>query len=141
MPFNILIVDDSTCMRKVLKKTITMCNIGEVTLFEAENGKEAIDVVKKEWIDLILTDINMPVMDGLSMVKQLHAEDIIKNLHVIVITSDRHEDTKKKINDCDVQNIIYKPFRPEELRQILISVLNLEDNKNDEHSNSEGLDF
>ena len=140
MPFNILIVDDSTCMRKVLRKTVSMCGIGEVTFFEAENGKEAIDIVKKEWIDLILSDINMPVMDGLQMVKTLRDDESSKNLHVIVITSDMHDDTRKKIHDSNIKDILYKPFRPEDLRKVLMSVLQIEE-EDDEYANSEGLDF
>lgn len=140
MPFNILIVDDSTCMRKVLRKSIVMCGIGEVEFFEAENGKLALDIVRNEWIDLVLSDINMPVMDGLEMIKILGEEGSLKNIQVIVITSDKQETTKKTINDRNVVDILYKPFKPEDLRQLLIKIFNLEMD-NDQYANTEGLDF
>ena len=86
MPINILVVDDSASMRKVLRKSIQMCNIGVVTFFEAENGQEALNVLKNEWIDLVFTDINMPVMDGFELVNKLHENDLTKNTPIIVVT-------------------------------------------------------
>jgi two-component system chemotaxis response regulator CheY len=117
-----------------------MCGIGEVEFFEAENGKLALDIVRNEWIDLVLSDINMPVMDGLEMIKILGEEGSLKNIQVIVITSDKQETTKKTINDRNVVDILYKPFKPEDLRQLLIKIFNLEMD-NDQYANTEGLDF
>jgi len=64
MAFNILVVDDSETMRVVIKKMINMCGIEIGTLYEAGNGKEALNVLEAEWIDVVLSDINMPEMGG-----------------------------------------------------------------------------
>jgi two-component system chemotaxis response regulator CheY len=142
MKFNILVVDDSSCMRKVLRKSITMCRIGEVNFFEAENGQEALECLKKEWIDLVFTDLNMPVMNGLDFVKTLRQdEDHIKNIPVIVVTSDTNVDNTNKVKANNVNGIIYKPFRPEDMRMLLINLLDLEDKEDDEDTDFEGCDF
>ncbi|MGD9245939.1 MAG: response regulator, partial [Desulfobacterales bacterium] len=69
MAYNILIVDDSTPMRAVIKKIVKASgfNVGE--FFEATNGREALDILNQEWLDLVLTDYNMPDMNGLELVE------------------------------------------------------------------------
>jgi len=141
MPYNILIVDDSSCMRKVLRKTITMCGIGDVSFYEAENGAVALKLIHDEWIDLIFTDINMPVMNGLELVQNLRSDDSIKNTPIIVVTSDTNVESTEEVKTHNIKDIIYKPFRPEAVRMLLINLLGLEDNQNEDDSNFGGLDF
>ena len=71
MSYNILIVDDSKTIRSVIKKTLDIADVPVGDLYEAENGKEALDVMNSNWIDLIFADINMPVMTGIEMIKKM----------------------------------------------------------------------
>ena len=80
MAFNVLIVDDSSSMRSVIKKTLEISGFDIGQIFEAGNGREALDVLDKEWADIILTDIHMPDMDGLSFLKELQKDDVISIL-------------------------------------------------------------
>jgi len=66
MAFNILIADDSETMRAVIKKVVTMSGVPVATFFEAGNGRQALEFLENEWVDVILSDINMPEMTGLS---------------------------------------------------------------------------
>lgn len=141
MPYNILVVDDSACMRKVLKKSIAMCGIGEVSFYEAGNGEEGLEVIKKEWIDIIFTDIHMPVMNGLELVKSLRADDALKHTPIIVVTSDTNAENSAEVKAYDIKDIIYKPFRAEDIRRLLTELLGLEENYNEENPDIEGLDF
>ena len=70
MSFNILIVDDSKTIRSVIKKTLNIARVPVGNLYEAENGKEALNVMNSNWIDLVFADINMPVMNGIEMIKK-----------------------------------------------------------------------
>ena len=140
MPINILVVDDSSSMRKVLRKTITMCGIGEINFSEAANGKEALDVIRDEWIDIIFTDLNMPIMTGFELVAALKADETC-HTPIIVVTSDTNAENSEEVSQNNIKHIIYKPFRPEEIRTLLLNLLGLEDIPNEEDSNSEGLDF
>jgi len=141
MPFNILVVDDSASMRKVLRKSITMCNIGEIEFFEAENGQAALEVLKKEWVDLVFTDVNMPIMDGFELVINLNSDEIHKNTPIIVVTSDLSAENADAAKNSNVKHIVYKPFRPEAIRELLINLLGLEVNEDGDDSEFEGLDF
>jgi len=141
MPFNILVVDDSASMRKVLRKSIVMCNIGEITFFEAENGQEALGVLQKEWIDIVFTDINMPVMDGYELVSNLKKDYTHQNTPIIVVTSDTTAENSEAAKNNKIKHIIYKPFRPETIRELLINLLGLEVSEDGNDSDSEGLDF
>ena len=140
MPYNILVVDDSSTMRKVLKKTIGMCGIGEVTFYEAENGQMALEVIKKEWIDLIFTDINMPIMNGIELVKTLRTDEVVKNTPIIVVTSDTGAENTNEVKANNIRDIIYKPFRPEIVRSLLLNLLGLEES-DEENTDFEGCDF
>jgi len=71
MSINVLVVDDSKITRSVIKKTIKIAGIDFNKIFEAENGKEALEVLGNEWIDLIFTDINMPIMGGAELFRSL----------------------------------------------------------------------
>ena len=141
MPINILVVDDSASMRKVLRKSIQMCNIGAICFFEAENGQEALKVLKDEWVDLVFTDINMPVMDGFELVSKLHEDDLTKHTPIIVVTSDVSAENTERAKKENIKHIIYKPFRPEGIRELLINLLGLEEMEEPDDSESEGVDF
>jgi len=141
MPYNILVVDDSASMRKVLRKSITMCNIGEINFTEAENGQEALEVLKKEWVDLVFTDVNMPVMNGFELVSNLNVDDIHKNTPIVVVTSDLSAENADAAKQSNIKHIVYKPFRPESIRELLINLLGLEVNEDGDDNESEGLDF
>ena len=141
MPFNILVVDDSASMRKVLRKSIIMCNIGEITFYEAENGQEALNVIQKEWVDIVFTDINMPIMDGFELVSNLKQDDTHQNTPIIVVTSDTTAENSEGAIKNKIKHIIYKPFRPETIRELLINLLGLEESEDGTDSDIEGLDF
>lgn len=141
MPYNILIVDDSSSMRKVLKKAITMCQIGEVNFIEAENGLIALEILKDEWVDLIFTDINMPVMNGFELVNKLREDDMVGNTPIIVVTSEIKTEGADDIQKNNIKHIIYKPFRPEAIRELLINLLGLEESEDGDDTEFEGIDF
>jgi len=141
MPFNILVVDDSASMRKVLRKSIMMCHIGEVSFYEAENGQAALEVLKNEWVDLVFTDINMPVMDGFELVSNLNQDDIHRNTPIIVVTSDVSAENSEQAQKNNIKHIVYKPFRPEAIRELLINLLGLEVDEDGADTEFEGLDF
>ncbi|MBW1614822.1 MAG: response regulator, partial [Deltaproteobacteria bacterium] len=83
MAFNVLIVDDSSSMRAIVRKIIKASgfNIGE--LLEAADGKEALKALRDEWVDLVLTDINMPNMNGLELISEMKKDEVLKSIPVV----------------------------------------------------------
>jgi two-component system chemotaxis response regulator CheY len=75
MAYNILIVDDSPAMRSFVRRVLDLSGLEPGLCLEAGNGQEALDQLRAEWIDVMLTDINMPVMDGEQWVRRLNADD------------------------------------------------------------------
>ena len=90
MPVRVLIVDDSSVMRKVVERSLRQAGLDLSEVFEAGNGAEALAVLQANQTDLILCDINMPVMDGLEFIKQLPVENA-KAVPVIMITTEGSE--------------------------------------------------
>lgn len=125
MSLNILIVDDSMLMRTALKRTIDMAGIETADITEAGNGVEALEILEKSPVDLILTDLNMPEMNGFELVKCLKENPEYANIPVIVVTT---ESSTVRIEDLEAEGIkeyLHKPFTPEEFRDTITRSLGI----------------
>lgn len=123
MAYNILIIDDSSIVRQVLIKTLSLCKADVKAVFEAENGQQALEILQKEWIDLIFLDINMPVMNGIEFMKRLRADQDFANTPVIVVSTEGNRERKAELADLDVKAYLRKPTTPEILAQTIHKVL------------------
>ncbi len=123
MTLNILLVDDSRTVRTVIAKTLELAEIPVGELYQAGNGEEALAILAENWVDLVLADINMPVMNGLEMVERMHEDGLMKTIPVITVSTEgsmtRIEELKRK----GVRAHIRKPFTPEMIREIVNDVL------------------
>lgn len=123
MAFTVLIVDDSPAMRSFVKRVLQMSGFDMSTCHEAGNGKEALEVLVNEWVDIVLTDINMPVMNGQEFVENMAANEALHSIPVIVVSTDRTEDRVREMIALGAKGYVKKPFQPEELREELERVL------------------
>ncbi|MCP4745054.1 MAG: response regulator [Desulfobacteraceae bacterium] len=142
MAYNVLIVDDSSPMRAVIKKTIKASGFNVGRFHEASNGKQALDILKDRWLDIVLTDYNMPEMNGLDLLIRIKSDDNIKDIPIVIITT---EGSRQRIDAFLEQGAcayIKKPFSPEQIKTKLNRILGEPDVKssNDEQCD-EGLDF
>ena len=128
MSFNLLIVDDSNAMRAVIKKIVTISGFQMDQCWEAGNGKEAMDVLSQNWVDVIISDINMPEVNGLELLDQLKKNEILKEIPVIMITTEGSADSMKEAFDRGAKGFIKKPFLPEDIRKILYQVIGVSEN-------------
>jgi len=119
MPYNILIVDDSQTMRRVLRKTVTLSGVEIGECWEAGDGREALQVLQSRSIDLILSDINMPGLSGLEMIQEMKREEKWRRIPVILITSLADEERLQEASTLGVEWYLQKPFHPEVLRDLL----------------------
>lgn len=122
MTFNILIVDDSQVMRKMIKKTINLCNFDIAEIYEAGNGKEGIRTLNKKKVDLLFIDINMPVMDGMEMLREVRGQPKTANAAVFIVSAESNSDRIKTIEDQNTE-FIHKPFTPEVLRSKILGIM------------------
>jgi len=123
MPCNILIVDDSQTMRKVIRKAISISgfNLGEC--LEAGNGKEALEILSLHHVDIILADLNMPVMNGIEMIQEIRKDKNYLHIPVVLITTEGSEKRLEELRRIGVDGYIQKPFYPEMVRNILTQIL------------------
>lgn len=127
MAFNILIVDDSPIMRQVIKKTVQVSGIDLGDVYEGGNGQEGLEQARDNWVDLILTDINMPIMDGISFIRALKSDEMLKSIPVIVISTEGRDDVVQTALELGASHYITKPFRPEEIGRDVLTVLGYHD--------------
>lgn len=118
-----LIVDDSSVMRKIVERCLRQAGIDLKQVFEAGNGAEAISSLNDNPVDLILCDINMPVMDGLEFVKQLAGVPNAKGVPVVMITTEGSEAHVVQAISCGAKGYIRKPFTAEQVKEHVIPVL------------------
>lgn len=123
MSFSILIVDDSLPMRGVIKKTLRAAGYGSASFLEAKDGREALEVLKENWIDIVLTDFNMPVMNGLEMIIEMKKDDLFRDIPVLVISTEGSREKVDEFINQGAAGYIKKPFTPEKLRDLLIQQL------------------
>ncbi len=123
MPYNILVVDDSRTTRMIIKKTLDLAGISVGELYQAENGKEALDILDNNWIDLVLADINMPVMDGVEMVNRMSADGLMQTVPVIVVSTEGSTTRIEEMRAKGVRAYIRKPFAPENVKSIVEDIL------------------
>ena len=123
MAFNVLIVDDSSSMRSVIKKTLKVSGFNVGQFLMAGDGKEALMVLADEWVDLVLTDINMPNMNGMELLTEMKKDEMLKTIPVVMITTEGSEKIMQESIKLGAQGYVKKPFRPEEIKKILNSIM------------------
>jgi two-component system, chemotaxis family, chemotaxis protein CheY len=122
MGYNLLIIDDSAVTRKVVRRAIAMTGLELNEVFEAQDGIEALAVLRENWVDLVFADLNMPRMSGTELVAKMAEDNLLDSIPVIVITSDRNQPRLAELKNRGVRAHLNKPFRPEELRDVLAQV-------------------
>ena len=123
MPIRALIVDDSSVMRKIIERCLRQAGMDLAPVREASNGAEALALVNETPFDLILSDINMPVMDGLELVRHLKEMDSGKNIPIVMITTEGGEKSVLEALSLGANGYIRKPFTPDQVKDHVIPVL------------------
>jgi two-component system chemotaxis response regulator CheY len=118
-----LIVDDSSVMRKIVERSLRQAGINLARVIEAGNGTEALSVLAENSVDLILCDINMPIMDGLEFVKSLSGVPNAQGVPVVMITTEGSETHVVQALSYGARGYIRKPFTPDQVKEQVIPVL------------------
>ncbi len=111
----ILIVDDFATMRKILKNILK--ELGYTDLLEAEDGQAALEILRREKVDLVISDWNMPNMDGLSLLKAIRSDEALKDTPVLMVTAEAQKQNVLEAVKAGVNNYVVKPFTPEVIQE------------------------
>jgi two-component system chemotaxis response regulator CheY len=129
MSLNVLLVDDSAIVRDIVGKSLGLSEVPLREVFQAGNGREALDVLDKNWIDLVFCDINMPVMDGVELVERMARDDLLKTVPVVIISSQGSAERIEYLRSKGVRAYLRKPFTPEQIREVVFDVMGWGDGK------------
>lgn len=119
----VLIVDDSSVMRKIVERALRQAGLDIAEVVEASNGAEALAEVQKGSLDLILSDINMPVMDGLEFLKGVAGVECAKGVPVVMITTEGSEARVVEALSAGARGYLRKPFTSEQVKERVIPLL------------------
>jgi two-component system chemotaxis response regulator CheY len=118
-----LIVDDSSVMRKIVERALRQAGLDPLVVYEAGNGSDGLEVLKTKQVELILSDINMPSMDGLEFLRQIRAQNLAPGVPVVMITTESSEEHVKEAILAGAQGYIRKPFTAEQVKERVLSLL------------------
>jgi len=123
MAYRVLIVDDSPAMRAFVRRVMELSGFELSKCFQAPNGQVALDLLRQEWVDVILTDINMPVVDGEEFLRRLGRDELLRSIPVLVISTDATENRIARMTSLGASGYVTKPFLPDVLRRVLEETL------------------
>ena len=123
MSCKVLVVDDSRLLRSAIKKVVKLAGISEDHIFGAGNGQEALAVLETVWIDLVLLDLNMPVMDGEQFARELRKKPELNDVAVVVVSTESNKERLDRMFELGAIETLHKPFEPEDLCHLIEKVL------------------
>jgi len=123
MAISVLVVDDSSTVRKIIQRCIRQSDVGVTEIFEAANGQEALDLLAKRTVDVVLTDINMPKLDGIQLLAAIRQRAEWGALPVLMITTEAGADAVMDAINKGATGYIKKPFTPAEIHDQLTPIL------------------
>ena len=116
-----LVVDDSSTMRRIIVNTLS--KIGHRDVEQAANGREGMDQLAKGGIDVVITDWNMPEMSGIEFIRAILATDAVKNLPVLMVTTNAAQNDIADALKAGVNNYVVKPFTPDTIKEKIEAVV------------------
>jgi two-component system chemotaxis response regulator CheY len=123
MTINVLIVDDSAAIRKILQRVLLQADVALGQVFEAGDGLEALEALKGNKVGLILSDINMPKMDGLQFLGRLKSESEYRDVPVVMITTEGSQAKVMEAVTLGAAGYIRKPFTAEQIKEKLVGLI------------------
>jgi two-component system, chemotaxis family, chemotaxis protein CheY len=118
-----LIVDDSSVMRKIVERSLRQAGLEPLVVYEAGSGTDALEVLKAQQVDLILSDINMPAMDGLEFLRQIRTQNLAVGVPVVIITTESSEEHVKQAIQAGARGYIRKPFTAEQVKERVLPLV------------------
>jgi two-component system chemotaxis response regulator CheY len=119
----VLIVDDSSVMRKIVERALHQAGLDPMFVLEAGSGVEGLEILRTEGVQLILSDINMPSMNGLEFLRQLRAQNLAEGVPVVMITTESSEEHVKQAILSGAQGYIRKPFTADQVKERVLPLL------------------
>jgi two-component system chemotaxis response regulator CheY len=125
-PLNVLIVDDSATMRALLYRVVGLADLPIGAIYQAPNGAEALKLLEKHNIQAVFTDVNMPVMNGMELLREMATRDEWRDILRVIISTDGSRLRREEARELKVSLYVEKPFRPEVVRDVLCQIASVD---------------
>jgi len=123
MGYTIMVVDDSETIRSMLERTIGMTKLPVDGIIKAANGKEALEKLAGTWVDIVFTDIHMPVMSGIQLIEEMNKNAEFADIPVIIVSTEGSTSRIAELQQKGIKGYLRKPFTPEDIRDIIVKTL------------------
>jgi two-component system chemotaxis response regulator CheY len=123
MGFTILIVDDSAVMRRIIRRVLSVTGINFREVLEAGNGTAALEIMNSRPVDIVLADLNLPVMSGGELIAAMRRTESLSKIPVIVVSTEGRSERIEELRSLGVHGYVKKPFAPEEIAHIICETL------------------
>lgn len=123
MALDVLIVDDSAAIRKILQRVLVQADVALGTVHEANDGREALEKLKHAKVGLILSDINMPNMDGLELLGKIRANSAWQSVPIIMVTTEGSQHKVLQALQQGANGYVRKPFTAEQIKEKLAGLI------------------
>lgn len=121
MTFNVMVVDDSQVMRSMVIRSLRLSGLPLGEVHEAPNGEEGLRLLDRNWVDIAFVDINMPVLDGQSMIERIRENPATSDLAVVVVSTESSEERIAYLRGMGAA-FVHKPFTPEAIRDTVLQI-------------------
>lgn len=123
MGYTVMVVDDSETIRAVLERSLAMTRLPVHSLIQAVNGKDALEKLKGQWVDIVFSDIHMPVMDGIQLVKAMQENPEFRQIPIVIVSTEGSATRIDELKKMGIKGYLRKPFTPEKIRDAIVSTL------------------
>jgi two-component system chemotaxis response regulator CheY len=128
MPQDVLIVDDSTVIRQMVRRTMDLAGLDVGEVYEASNGIEALAQLNDHDVAVMLVDINMPTMNGVQLLRRMKENQRLKDIPIVVVSTEGSRERIEQLEEIGAFGYVRKPFQPEQLRDVLKPLIGVKDN-------------
>jgi two-component system chemotaxis response regulator CheY len=136
MSHNVLIVDDSTTIRRMVRKTMDIAGLDAGEIYEASNGIEALAQLADHEVAVVVVDINMPTMNGIQLLRRMKENDRLKHIPIVIASTEGSQQRIEQVVEFGACAYVRKPFQPEQLRDALMPLLGVKENAGTESGNA-----
>lgn len=123
MAYTIMVVDDSETIRCMLERSLAMTRLPVEAVIHAENGKVALSKLAQHWVDIVFSDIHMPVMTGIELVAAMGRDAELRDIPVVIVSTEGSTTRIEELTQMGIKGYLRKPFTPEKVRDVIVSTL------------------
>ena len=123
MSVPVLLVDDSPLIRRTIRRALNQIGVEDELIHEAGDGREALEVLSRQPVGLILLDLHMPVMDGEKFARVVRSEQKFDDIPIVIVSTEANQERLDRLREMGINGYLHKPFAPEDLRELVDDVL------------------